>query len=81
MKITFDLKPHMNEDGTVSETIAKSIEQLTGKSFSEVYQQSESESKPNYPEGNPASWKRDVKLSFIAEHGRSEYERLIDEHK
>ena len=32
---------------------------------------------PGKPKGDPTKWKRDVKLKYIAEHGKEGYQELI----
>ena len=81
MKILIDLNRLKNDSGTYSENDVKVLEKGTGKAWQEIHKQASENEKPNVPEGNPAKWDTKTKLSFIDEHGRDEYKRLIDERK
>ena len=75
MKVSINLDDLKSENGTYSETTAKAVEHLTGKSFSDVI--NEAEAKPDIPDGNPGSWDTKTKLKFIEEHGRKAFQRAL----
>lgn len=81
MKVTIDLKSLQNKDGFYNESDVNKVEELTGRKWSDIHQEAEKETKPDYPDGRPITWQRDTKLKFINENGRDEYERLIRERK
>lgn len=74
MKVLFNLEQHKSENGTYSETTAKAVEHLTGKSFSDVLNEAEEKETPG---GNPKDWSTETKLKFIREQGRSAYEKAL----
>jgi len=74
MKVSINLDALKSDNDTYSETTAKAVEHLTGKSFSDVLQDAK---KASQPEGNPAQWDMETKLKFIEEHGRDAYQQAL----
>ena len=74
MKVSINLDDLKSENGTYSETTAKAVEHLTGKSFSDVLQDAK---KASQPAGSPAQWDTKTKLKFIEEYGRDAYQRAL----
>jgi len=74
MKISFNLDQLKSENNTYSETTAKAVEHLTGKSFSDVLNEAEEKESPA---GNPKQWDTKTKLKFIEEHGREAYQQAL----
>ena len=74
MKVSFNLDQLKSENNTYSETTAKAVEHLTGKSFSEVLNEAEEK---ETPAGTPKQWDTDTKLKYIREHGRQAYEKAL----
>lgn len=77
MKITIDLNDLKSSDDGWSETTAKAVEQLTGRSFSKVISEAEEQSKKEVPKVDPSKLNRNEKLEFIAEYGREEFQKLF----
>lgn len=81
MNVSIDLKSLQDSNGHYSEKDVKELERLTGKSWQQLHAEAEAKTTGNIPDGKPSQWDRNTKLSFINEHGRDEYKRLVDERK
>jgi len=74
MNLKIDLEALKNDDGYFSENDVKALEKATGMEWADIVKHNEAESEP---EGNPATWPTDKKLSYIKEHGREAYQQAL----
>ena len=81
MKVNIDLNDLQNSEGHYSEDDVKALEKLTGKEWKQIYSEANEATPPDIPQGKPTTWSRDTKLTFIREHGREAFKRLVDERK
>ncbi|REL33748.1 hypothetical protein DYD21_10100 [Rhodohalobacter sp. SW132] len=74
MNLKIDLEALKNDDGYYSESDVKALERATGMEWADIVKNDEAQAEP---EGNPATWTTDKKLSYIKEHGRKAYEKAL----
>jgi len=74
MNLKIDLEALKNDEGYYSESDVKALEKATGMEWADIVKHNEAEAEP---EGNPATWPTDKKLSYIKEHGKEAYQNKV----
>jgi len=74
MNLKIDLEALKNDEGYYSENDVKALEKATGMEWADIVKYNEAQT---VPEGNPASWPINKKLSYIKENGREAYQQAL----